>query len=647
MNSKKRKRGSKTVFAFFAVLTNRNIQLALGVISFLLYANTLGHDFALDDAIVITENVLTQKGIAGIPDLLTHDSFYGFFQVEGKDQLVEGGRYRPLSLVLFAFLYQLFGATPFVFHLVNVLLFAACSVLTYTLVNILVSEVLRGEHARFLSFVAAVLFTVHPIHTEVVANVKSADELISYLLSISAMILVFKSNKVVGTNMILAGILFFMALLAKEIAATFIGIAFCTNLLFKSSTVQSHIKKLLPFVVSFGVYMIVRLAVLGLDVGGNNPPRELMNNPFLKLEGGQYVDMTALEKWPMIIQGLGMYMKLIFLPYPLTHDYYPRHPGLAYWSDWQVVISLALLIVSALMVGKYWKSRPIPVFGVLIFFGGLFLTSNILFPIGTNLSERFLFLPSLGWCIALGWLAAEMVKRDRKLPTFAVLGLILCAFSVITIMRNPTWKNNFVLFTTDAATSSNSAKVQNAAGGAIIAHAMTLSDTVARNQNLRLATQHLDRAIEIHPLYKNAYLLLGNANYYLQRYQTAIGYFDQALQLDANYEEALNNRAYAYRDYGRFLGETRGDIATAMTFLQNAVEILQDDYETNRLLGVAYGNSGQPANAIKYFEKALEQEPNNAWINFNLGQAYRAIGDSVNANRYISKAKALNPEIGR
>ncbi len=647
MNAKKRKKKSKSVFSFFTALTNRHIIIVLGVVSFLLYVNTLGHDFVLDDAIVITENVLTEKGVAAIPDLLTHDSFFGFFQVEGKDQLVQGGRYRPLSLILFAFLYQLFGSTPFVFHFVNVLLFAFCSILTYRLLHSLLSKVVKGENARFLSFSAALLFAVHPIHTEVVANVKSADELLSYLLSVGAMILVFKSSKASTRDWVLAGLLFFMALLAKEIAATFIGIAYCTILLLRSASFKTHLTKLLPFMVSFGAYLFLRIAVLGLDVGGSTPPRELMNNPFLKLVDGQYMDMTTMEKWPMIIQGLGMYIKLIFLPYPLTHDYYPRHPDIVDWADWQVLISLALLIISVLLVVRFWRSRPIPVYGLLIFFGGLFLTSNILFPIGTNLSERFLFVPSLGWCIGMAWIATEMIKSGRKVPTFILLGIVIIAFSVITVTRNPTWKNNYRLFTTDAETSWKSAKVQNAAGGALIAQAMTVSDTTVRNQNLRLATRHLDQAIQIHPLYKNAYLLLGNAHYYLERYETAITYYNKALQLDGGYEEAVNNRAYAYRDYGRFLGETRGDIAMAMTFLQNAVEVLQDDYETNRLLGVAYGNNGQPANAIKYFEKALEQEPNNAWINFNLGQAYRAIGDSVNANRYISIAKALNPEIGR
>ena len=68
---------------------------------FLLYINTLGHDFVLDDGIVISENKFVKEGVRGIPDILSKDSFYGFFKKEGKDKLVAGGRYRPMSMVMF------------------------------------------------------------------------------------------------------------------------------------------------------------------------------------------------------------------------------------------------------------------------------------------------------------------------------------------------------------------------------------------------------------------------------------------------------------------------------------------------------------------------------------------------------------------
>ena len=77
--------------------------------SFLIYANTLSHDYTQDDAIVIYDNMFTTQGVAGIPGILKYDTFYGFFKKEGKANLVAGGRYRPLTLVMYALEVQLFS----------------------------------------------------------------------------------------------------------------------------------------------------------------------------------------------------------------------------------------------------------------------------------------------------------------------------------------------------------------------------------------------------------------------------------------------------------------------------------------------------------------------------------------------------------
>ncbi len=109
----------------------RNVYFLLLIISFILYGNTLQHQYALDDAIVITENDFVKQGVSGIPDILTTDVFTGFFGV--KKNLVEGGRYRPLSLVSFAIEYELFGEEPFVSHLINILLYALSGMLLFSL----------------------------------------------------------------------------------------------------------------------------------------------------------------------------------------------------------------------------------------------------------------------------------------------------------------------------------------------------------------------------------------------------------------------------------------------------------------------------------------------------------------------------------
>ena len=93
-------------------ISDRMSYLIIFVFAFLLYANTLGHQYAQDDAIVITSNMFTEKGLEGIPGLLKYDTFYGFFKVEGKAKLVSGGRYRPFTPIMFAIEYALVNKKP-------------------------------------------------------------------------------------------------------------------------------------------------------------------------------------------------------------------------------------------------------------------------------------------------------------------------------------------------------------------------------------------------------------------------------------------------------------------------------------------------------------------------------------------------------
>jgi len=99
----------------------RQISILLFVLALVLYGNTFTHDFALDDHIVITGNNFTKQGFSGIKDIMTHDAFVGTY---GEALELSGGRYRPLSIVMFAVEYQLFGANPLVGHMMNALLFA-------------------------------------------------------------------------------------------------------------------------------------------------------------------------------------------------------------------------------------------------------------------------------------------------------------------------------------------------------------------------------------------------------------------------------------------------------------------------------------------------------------------------------------------
>ena len=302
----KRKSKSKIPGLYGLPLTMRNSSLIVFGVAFLLYANTLGHGYVQDDAIVISDNFLTQQGLKGIPDLLTKDTFYGFFKTEGKSRLVAGGRYRPLTPVMFAIEYELFGPKPWVGHLVNILFFGITALLLLRLLLWMGSNTPWKRHAHLFALLGTLLFVVHPIHTEVVANIKGRDEMMSFLLGILAVYLVVRRMPKASPlwwEYALAAVSFFLALMSKENAITLVAVVPLAILFFGKATVPGHIKALLPFLVAAGIFLFIRGQVIGWELG--DPPRELLNNPFLKIEDNRYIDYTFSEKMSTITYTLG------------------------------------------------------------------------------------------------------------------------------------------------------------------------------------------------------------------------------------------------------------------------------------------------------------------------------------------------------
>ncbi|HHM20900.1 MAG TPA: tetratricopeptide repeat protein [Bacteroidetes bacterium] len=225
--------------------------------------------------------------------------------------------------------------------------------------------------------------------------------------------------------------------------------------------------------------------------------------------------------------------------------------------------------------------------------------------------------------------------------------VVVVIFSGLTLFRNFAWKDNYTLFMTDIKTVPRSAKLRNACGGELIAQSVRPANSAKKDQMLREAVAHLQEAIKIHPGYKNAYLLLGNANNYLHNYEASIQAYLNALRLDPDYEEAKNNLGITYRDAGRFYGEQKGDLDKALQYLKKAYEMRPDEYETLRLLGVAYGVRGEAQKAVEYFSKALELMPNEAGALYNLGTALFNAGQPEKGQQYIDRALEINPGLGK
>ncbi len=613
-------------------------EVCIFLLSILIYTNTLTHEFTQDDAIVIYDNIYVKKGWSGIVEIFGNDSFSGFFQGQDKSMLVSGGRYRPLTIAFFAIIYEVVNDAPFLYHLINIVFYGLLCLLIYKCI-LQARTRWKTEKLGFFAFIAAIVFAVHPIHTEVVANVKGLDEIFSLIFSLLALSVGFKYNKSGKMIwMVMMALFFAMALLSKEGAIAFLIIIPVTLYYFtRKKSRRSTLLSLASLSIVFVIYWVIRTNIVGSHFGTLST--EMMNNPFIKLHNGAYVAFDANEKWSSIVYGLGKYIQLLVFPHPLTHDYYPRHFPVMTVTDPSVIVSLimngALVVIGILGMRK----RSLITYCIFFFYCTIGLTSNVLFPIGTHLSERFLFTPSLSVALLLALFIVQSRPKEsyRKISsTIFLIIVVLAGFKTIT--RSQVWKNDYTLFTNDVRISKNSAKVRNAAGGALLTRSINTEDANQKNILINEAILHLKEATRIHPNYKEAHLLMGNGYSYLKSYDESINSYENALRVNPNYNEAGNNLLITLQNAAREAGEIHKNYRNAISYLEKALTLDSKNFQTISLLGTAHGSDGNHRKAIQYFEQAIEINPNiaNTYINLGLAQLNMGLEDDAQINFQIA-----------
>jgi len=708
---------------------NKNLHLFLVfAISFGIYINTFWNKYAVDDSIVILRNEFTKKGLNGMKGIWGEDTFTGFFG--SKRNLVEGGRYRPLSLATFALELQFLGEVvkdangqpildkdgdvnykgdPMVSHVINVLLYAILCVVIYLMLLQMFNPREEQDNIKgyFIALAGAILYATHPIHTEAVANIKGRDEIMVLLGAVLATYWVLKAFAKEGSEraLLLVGamVAFVFSIFSKENAVTFLAIIPMAMYFFTPASIAQIAIYSAPFlVISLGFWFGVRAPVLGeagaIGTSGDGAPAmELMNNPFLKIENNRYVPYTFAEEKGTVLYTWIEYIRLLLFPHPLTNDYYPKHIRtiediIPNFQHPQVVLSIFLhLAMAILTIWGILKKKKFAFF--LIFYAATFsVVSNWIFPIGTNMAERFMFLPSVGFSAlcAMGlfyWIERSVRNKGdweagMKIP-LAVLTIVVVLYSAKTFSRNFAWYSDYTLFTTDIETSPNSAKLNNAVSGVLQDKSKRVKDPLRRKTMLQDALKHSVRATNMHPTYNNAWLLQGNANVMLgnmsereggrsqdpntrnRLFGEALTYFNNGLacykqvkRLRPNHPDIKRNFGVVYRDRGKLLGQRLGQIDASIQSLERSLEYTERDLETFRLLGVALGMRGMQLQqqglleaatqshlkAIEYFNKALEMNPNNVPILYNLEVAYRVLNQPEKVEEYRKRWMEIDPD---
>jgi hypothetical protein len=450
-----------------------------------------------------------------------------------------------------------------------------------------------------MAFVVSLVFIAHPVHTEVVANIKSLDELLVLLFGISALIGLLRAYDTKSVFwMIVSSLAMLFACFAKENAVLLMLVGPLMLWFFRRTGVSRQWKYYLPMLMGAVFFLYTRYLVLG-----NLPEGRVMldplNNPFLEWAGNTWIACSGSTRFATIAYTLGRYLGLMIFPYPLTHDYYPFHIELQSILNAKVILSmfsiagLVWLGLWGLIKKRNWS------FGIWFFVITGSLTTNIFFPVGVFMAERFLFLPSLGLMLAFVlWLYPRVVIRYKKAGMFC-LGFGIVLFSILTIHRNQAWKDNETLMRADIQTSSNSARLRHHLGTFLLDEALQVQDQDGRQRFLEEARPHLEMAVELHPNYFDALLASGACHYYLEDYQRAVQNYRTALAYYAGSDQATQGLWYALLALGKDQWE-KGDSTQAIQTLTEAWNVNQDADNAFQIAAYYF--------EIRELEKSMEWE---------------------------------------
>ena len=391
------------------------------------FANSAFNGFAYDDDAIIVQNRVVTDG--RVVDALT--SSYWPESARGT------GLYRPVTLSSFALEWSLWNGHPAGFHLVNIAVHLAVSLMVFLLI--------LQASSTLPALVGGLLFAVHPVHSEAVANVVGRAELYAALFVLGACLLFWKGGGLSPfwkvARLLGIGALFLMGLGSKEMAATLPALLILLALVRGDEVdVTDRVRTDLPVFLLTGVLLVAFLGARFLALGsmlGDSPAPTLIG-----LSAGQRV-LTSLAVWPQ-------YFRLLVFPLDLVADYAPAvlFPALTWGPD--VMLGLLMILGAATAVIFLWPRERLAALGIAWFGVSILPVSNLLFPSGVLLAERTLYLPSVGLAfVAAGVVSWTARERRASLRMLLVTIAVVCgAFMVRTVLRNPSWMSSFTVMTT-------------------------------------------------------------------------------------------------------------------------------------------------------------------------------------------------------
>jgi tetratricopeptide (TPR) repeat protein len=581
--------------------------LILFIIPWVTYFNTLNNDFVFDDLPLIqgNETLASPKNENNIISATIQK--YG---------------YRPVRALSYAIDYRFSGLNPLSYHISNIAYHTINTLLIYLITLFLLRN-------RVTAFFAALLFAVHPIHTDSVTYMAGRRDILFtlfYLLGFYTFLRYRDTQRF--TFMLILMAAYLLSLGSKEMGVTLPAIFLIYDLVndlpqktkrFRlniAKEILASLKKIwIQHKYFYSTFFMGALAFTYHKVFISSPSHQ---NEYY----GDSLLITFLTTGKIIIH----YIKLLLLPVNLTADYsYDAFPLASLIFEWSTFSPVILLLLILLFLLRVLTKQKWIAFGGFWFFITLLPVSHII-PHHELLAEHYLYLPSYGFCLIIALFLTALLEDKRYSPfIFSTFIIITLLFSLRIIDRNRDWKDGSTLWSKTVKTVPRCARAHNNLGAEYI-----------KEGKYKEAVTHLKKALKIKRDYAEAYSNLGLAYKEQGLYNYALRSFKKARKFKKRYFEALNNMANTL--------ELKGKYYEAIRLFKRILKKKPGFAQAHNNLGIAYQRKGQLELAKESFIKVLQLDPYHLEAHNNLGIWYKNTGLYDKAIEEFKQVLTLKPD---
>lgn len=611
------------------------------------YYNSLECGFCFDDMSAIIENK-DLRPRTPLMNLFWNDFWGTPMHLEKSHK-----SYRPLCVLTFRLNYMFSELEPMSYHLINVILHGVVCIIFMKVCSLFLSSL--------PSFLSALLFAVHPIHTEAVTGIVGRAEALSSIFFLAALLSFSRCttyrSKIEWFPLIMTVVLVTIAMLCKEQGITVIGVC-CVYEVFISQ--RASFSELLQILGSF-------------IKGKPNIPSWLKNSVIrcgflvgttlfllfarIKVMGAQLPVFTAFDNPASFAPTpsrqmtynylLPINFMLLLFPSDLCCDWtMGTIPVIQSIFDYRNFFTAAFYlflfkIITFMLQCQDKRNRAI-IMSLTLMILPFIPASNLFFPVGFVVAERILYTPSMGFSmlVALGFELVLKNKQKLKPLLWFMMGFLLVTHGIKSNLRNNDWKSEYDIFRAALKVNTRNAKLFNNVGHAL-----------EKQNRFEEALEYFQKATSVQPDDIGAHMNVGRTYNNLNQSQSAELAYRKALNLfppvipGKKYTARIApNHLNVYLNLASLVSKDESRLMEADNLLKTAVSMRPDYVQGYINRGDIMVRLGRKQEAIEQYNLALHYENDNADVYYNLGVVNLDIGNRREARFYFEKALHYDPD---